>query len=113
MKQTKLTPHVSPVSEALILICEKCGKKLVADSEPNPARELQLLLKEKIKTQGKKGQLRAVITSCMDLCPPGEIAICISVTAGKNRYFTLEGGDSEAASRLLFEQLDKKGSPDS
>jgi predicted metal-binding protein len=113
MKPTKLTPQASPVSEALILICEKCGKKLAPDSEPNPARELQLLLKEKIKNQGKKGQLRAVITSCMDLCPKGEIAIGISVTAGKNRYFTLEGVDHEAASELLFEQLDKKGESDS
>jgi predicted metal-binding protein len=83
----------SPVSEALILVCEKCGKKLVSGDEENPARTLQTSLKEKIKEEHGKGKFRAVITSCMDICPKDEIAIGIlrPSHSEKDEFFTVIG----------------------
>jgi predicted metal-binding protein len=90
----------SPVSEALILVCEKCGKKLVSGDEENPSRTLQTSLKEKIKEEHGKGKFRAVITSCMDICPKDEIAVAIvrpskssndSATESKDEFFTVIG----------------------
>ncbi len=81
----------SPVSDALLLICEKCGKKLVGDTDANPARELQQALKERIKQTGLKGQVRAVVSSCMDVCPKGEIAVGVAYAGARNSEFlTLE-----------------------
>jgi hypothetical protein len=71
-----------PASEALILICEKCGKKLGADS-----REIQGRVKERIREEGLKGRVRAVVTTCMDVCPDGEIAVGI-VRPGGPEFFT-------------------------
>jgi predicted metal-binding protein len=90
----KITSVKPPVSEALILICEKCGKKL-SNSDDNPSRALQSALKEKIKSDGNKGVLRAVITSCMDVCPKDEIAIAISKPDGDDRFYTLKSDHPE------------------
>ena len=97
----------APVSEALVLICEKCGKKLVGEGEDNPAKMLQLALKERIKAEGKKGILRAVVTSCMDVCPKNEVAVGIvrmKHGEGSRQFFTLRGNVAKAASDV-FERL--------
>lgn len=86
-----MQPATSPVSEALIFICEKCGKKLASGDE-NPARELQQAIKSEIKNIDGKGRWRASVTSCMDLCPKGEVAICISSPNAPNRFVNLADG---------------------
>jgi predicted metal-binding protein len=101
----KITSVDSPVSEALILICEKCGKKL-SNSDDNPARALQGALKEKIKSDGNKGVLRAVITSCMDICPKDEIAIAISKSGTEqDRFFTLKSDHPENEAQTILNLL--------
>jgi predicted metal-binding protein len=104
----KITPAKSPVSEALILICEKCGKKL-SNSDENPARALQAALKEKIKSDGNKGVIRAVITSCMDVCPKDEIAIAVSKAGGpsgcKDTFFTLKSDHPEDEAQTVLNLL--------
>jgi predicted metal-binding protein len=101
----KITSVKPPVSEALILICEKCGKKL-SNSEDNPSRELQSALKEKIKSDGNKGVIRSVLTSCMDVCPKDEIAIAITTSdGGKDRYFTLKSDHPEDEAQTLLNLL--------
>lgn len=100
----KLTSVPSPVSQALILICEKCGKKLAPNDEENPSKTIQLALKEHIKSAGKKGVLRAVVSSCMDICPKGEIAVGIinvSPTNRGERFFTYDGKTKHAAEAIL------------
>lgn len=100
----EFTPVPSPVSEALILVCEKCGKKLVGEGEDNPSKTLQLALKDRIKEQGKKGVLRAVVTSCMDVCPKGEIAVGIlrmEDGAKAREFYTVRGKVEKAADDVL------------
>lgn len=104
-KETQLTPVRSPVSQALILVCEKCGRKLAGEGEENPAKALQLSLKERIKADGKKGVLRAVVTSCLDVCPKGEVTVGI-VREGSREFFTLRGNVEHAAETVL-DRLDR------
>ena len=94
----------APVSEALILICEKCGKKLVGDTDSNPARDLQQELKAKIYEQGLKGQVRAVVTTCMDVCPKNEIAVAISPARGGDDFLTLEMNELSGAADALLKR---------
>lgn len=98
-----LTRVDSPVSEALILICEKCGKKLSKDSDENPSRVLQGALKERIREEGLKGHVRAVVTTCMDVCPDGEIAIGITRPEEKEKgeFFTFRGRVEDAIEPVL------------
>ena len=97
----------SPVTTGLILVCEKCGKKLAeAESLPaNPALNLQKLLKATIKERYGKGKARALITSCMDICPAGRISVAVALQQALPVYFTIENGETssmaEAVLRLL------------
>ncbi len=103
-KNDGMTTVPAPVTETLILICEKCGKKQVSDDEENPSRTIQLALKEHIKSSGKKGVLRAVVTSCMDICPKDEIAVGLvglSPTNDKKRFFTFRGKPKHAVEAIL------------
>ena len=79
MRSRTLTPSDRPIETALILICEKCGKKLSGSNDPdvNPSRLLQAGLKAGISADGQKGALRAVVTTCLDVCPEGTVAVAI------------------------------------
>ena len=101
-----LKPAPAPVTTAMILICEKCGKKLCADPDKNPSRLLQAELKEKIKSRYGKGVLRPIVTTCMDICPNEEVAIAISRTGEAPQFFTLRKEDlSDAAETLIDEAI--------
>jgi predicted metal-binding protein len=106
----ELTPAESPVTEALILICEKCGKKLAAEGEENPSQQLKAVLKEKIRSVDKKGQWRAVVSSCMDVCPKDEITIAIAWADGQrggNQFLTLRGKNADHASEAILAYVEK------
>ena len=91
-----------PVNQALILICEKCGKKLAPDSENNLSQTLGLELKAKIKAAGGKGKIRAVVTGCLDVCPDGAIAIGISrANAFGDEFYTFNDHFETAADAIL------------
>ena len=100
-------PVTSPVSEALILICEKCGKKLSRVPDDNPSRTIQLRLKEEIRADGSKGKLRCVLTGCMDVCPDRAIAVGFSRTEKPDQFFTFTGQPEEAA-QVILEKIRKE-----
>lgn len=93
----------APVTEALIFICEKCGKKIGNADRENPSRDLQQDLKAMIRESGSKGVIRAALTSCIDLCPKNAIAVAIVDAGGtrKNQYLTLECYTDDAAEKIL------------
>ena len=80
----------SPVTDSMIFICEKCGGK-----------DLQQYMKSKIKDDGKKGVVRAVISGCMDICPKNAIAICVSKPAEADKYLVVSGKIEDIAGELL------------
>ncbi len=94
-----------PIDQAWILICEKCGKKLTPDNpEGNPSRALQQTLKEKIFTRFGKGKVRALVTTCMDICPSGEVAVGILRAQGKDEYLTIPGEHAAGAADEVLER---------
>lgn len=120
MKFGKNSPHMlektpSPVNSALILICEKCGKKLSGsdDSEKNPSRLIQKEMKGIIADQIGKRELRAVVTTCMNVCPKDKIATCLVPTGNVHKtptFYEAEIGnlDCETAARHLLDELQKE-----
>jgi hypothetical protein len=69
-----------PFTEAGLWICEKCGKKL--SEQANPALALRDRLRADGAAAGDKGRVRAMISSCMDLCPPRRVTVALVRTAG-------------------------------
>jgi hypothetical protein len=85
--KSKLHTVALPIQKAFILICEKCGKKLdetanEKDGE-NPSKLLQKFFKEKIKSDLGKDQARAILGSCQNICPNGQIAISVLPVNGE------------------------------
>ena len=101
-ESVEMTPAESPVSQALILICEKCGIKISPDPEKNLARALAADLKQKIKDAGGKGKVRAVVTGCLDVCPEKQLTFAISRSgASDDEFYTLAGNFEMAADFIL------------
>jgi predicted metal-binding protein len=60
----------------LVIVCEKCGKKLAKDSAaPNPAHEMKDWLKKELLARDLWGINRVVTASCLDICPEGKVAV--------------------------------------
>ena len=101
----RMQPTEPPVSNALILVCEKCGKKLDSDSDKNPSRRLVSRLKKMAKKTLGRGEVRALATSCMDVCPDGAISIAVvSLRREGNhtRFYTVTPDDiEETAAHIL------------
>jgi predicted metal-binding protein len=97
-----------PVSNALILVCEKCGKRLDSDSDENPSRQLVSRLKKLAKKRLGKGAVRALVTSCMDVCPEDRVTVAVVTlhgTARNTRFFTVSVDDTEETSERILREV--------
>jgi predicted metal-binding protein len=104
----RMQPIEPPVSNALVLVCEKCGKRLDTESDKNPSRRLVSRLKKMAKKSFDRGEIRAVATSCMDLCPEGEVSVAIvSVRHARpdTRFFTVGVDDIDATATRILDAL--------
>lgn len=100
-----------PVSTGLILICDKCGKRMKADFAANPSRELVARLGKACKEVFEKGAVRAALTSCLDICPDSRISVAIVPTGGHSaaaRYFTVKASDLKDASAKIVKEAHRR-----
>ena len=68
-------------SDAVVLICEKCGKSLDGlklKEDGNAAENLKKYLKSELKERGCGKRIRVVTSSCLDICIKNEVAISYS-----------------------------------
>lgn len=92
-----------PVSDTMIWICEKCGFKLADDENENPARQLQKNLKSLISNDKRKREVRAMVSSCLNLCPEGKMAAALADLKGGQIQFLevdYEGKPGKAAEKI-------------
>jgi hypothetical protein len=96
------------VARGLIMICEKCGKKLSSDPDENISRRMQKDLKhDAIEKFGAK-QVRAVVSSCFDICPKDQITACVirfGEPTQKAEFFVFNPEDVEAAKKALLSKF--------
>jgi predicted metal-binding protein len=78
----------------LVLVCEKCGKKLARKSGDNPAIEMKDWMKKQLRDRDLWGRTRVVTTSCLDVCPEGRVAVAF-VSDRKDLEATVEIVDPE------------------
>ena len=81
--------NVTPkwLSSGLVLVCERCFKERIPDEDPEIAERigdfhLRNWLKERLKQDGRWGPIRAISTSCMDVCARGRVTVCIEAHEG-------------------------------
>lgn len=72
----------------LVLVCERCFKERIPEEDPAVAERigdfhLRNWLKERLKEEGRWGPIRAISTSCMDVCARGRVTVCIEPQHGE------------------------------
>jgi len=88
---TRFSSEDTPVSDTMIWLCEKCGAKVSGDRDDNPSRLVQKALKRLVSDNKRKGQIRAMVTSCMNICPSDKIAAgIVDLKGGSTRFVSFE-----------------------
>jgi predicted metal-binding protein len=95
----------------LVLVCERCFKERIPDEDPQTASQigdfhLRNWLKERLKEDGRWGPIRAISTSCMDVCARGRVTVCIQRHDGETTVMSVDPvGEREAIYRAIVEKL--------
>lgn len=85
----------------LVLVCERCFKERIPEEDPDVAERigdfhLRNWLKERLKAEGRWGAIRAISTSCMDVCARGRVTVCIEPQHGEPAVMVVDPvGDRE------------------
>jgi predicted metal-binding protein len=95
----------------LVLVCERCSKERIPEEDPEVAEEigdfdLRAWLKGRLKEENYWGEIRAISTSCMDVCARGRVTVCIEPEGGKAIAMVVHPvEDREELYRTIVRQL--------
>ena len=96
----------SPVSRAIVFVCEKCGRRSDSDGK-NASHRLASKLKRACKRRFERGEVRVALSSCMDVCPEGQITVLIQPVSGIHavQFRRADIGDVDGAAERLLQIL--------
>jgi predicted metal-binding protein len=95
----------------LVLVCERCLRERIPEEDPEAAERigdfhLRNWLKERLKADGRWGEIRAIDTSCMDVCARGRVTLCIQPVDRAPRVMVVDPlQDREAVYAAIVEEL--------
>ena len=100
---------VSPkwLAKGLVLVCERCSKERIPEEDPDVAARigdfhLRDWLKAKLKADERWGPIRAINTSCMDVCARRRVTVAIEREAGPTHVFVVDPVEDKDA---LYEKI--------
>ena len=94
--RSQLNPVESPADEAMVFVCEKCGKHAECSG-----KDLRQELRGELKERGRKGAVRVVLTGCLDICPKNGVALGLARSGSPMEYLVGEGKACDVAQELL------------
>jgi len=101
------------LNSGLVLVCERCYKERIPEEDPDKAAEigdfdLRAWLKTRLKEDGHWGKVRAISTSCMDVCARRQVTVVIDKQTGTKatEAFVVDPvADRESLYRTIVERL--------
>jgi predicted metal-binding protein len=99
------------LQSGLVLVCERCFKERIPEEDPEIAAQigdfhLRNWLKERLKADGRWGAIRAISTSCMDVCARGRVTVCIEPQSGETTVIVVDPvADREAVYERIVKEL--------
>lgn len=102
-------------ASGLVLVCERCSKERIPEEDPDKAAEigdfhLRDWLKTRLKEEGQWGRIRAINTSCMDVCARRRVTVAIDpqVQGQETEIFVVDPiADKEELLRTIIDRLGK------
>src|SRR5580700_1751131 len=98
-------------SGGLVLVCERCFEERIPEEDPGVAARigdfhLRNWLKERLKEDGRWGGIRAISTTCMDVCARGRVTVCIEPQNGERTVLVVDPlAEREELYRAIVEKL--------
>jgi predicted metal-binding protein len=95
----------------LVLVCERCFKERIPEEDPDVAARigefhLRNWLKQRLKEDGRWGAIRAISTSCMDVCARGRVTVAIEPSEGEPAVMVVDPlADREEIYAQIVERL--------
>jgi predicted metal-binding protein len=99
------------IESGLVLVCERCSKERIPEEDPATAARigdfhLRNWLKDRLKAEGRWGPIRAISTSCMDVCARGRVTVCIQPAEGDPIVMAVDPvADRDELYRAIVERL--------
>jgi len=83
------------LDKGLVLVCERCSTERIPEEAPDVAARigdfnLRDWLKTKLKEDGRWGPIRAISTSCQDVCALGRVTVTIEPQDGQTEVFVVD-----------------------
>ena len=87
-------------ARGLVLVCERCSEERIPEEDPATAERigdfhLRDWLKAKLKEDGRWGPIRAINTSCMDVCARRHVTVAIEPERGEPQVFVVDPLDDK------------------
>ena len=105
------------LNSGLVLVCERCFKERIPEEAPDVAARigdfnLRDWLKAELKEHGEWGPIRAISTSCMDVCALGRVTVCLDPKNGDPAQVMVVDpvDEKQAVYDAIVEKLGKKES---
>jgi predicted metal-binding protein len=101
----------------LVLVCERCFKERIPEEDPDVAARigdfhLRNWLKERLKKDGRWGAIRAISTSCMDVCARGRVTVAIEPAQGEPTVMIVDPlADRDDLYRQIVNRLELIAAP--
>jgi predicted metal-binding protein len=100
------------LDSGLVLVCEKCFKQRIPEEDPQTAERigdfnLRDWLKTKLKEDGHWGRIRAIGTTCMDVCARRMVTVTIARVGDTEPEVLIVDpiDDRDALYKLIVERL--------
>jgi predicted metal-binding protein len=101
------------MDSGLVLVCERCFKERIPEEDPDKAAEigdfhLRNWLKKRLKEDGHWGKVRAISTSCMDVCARRRVTVVIDpqVDGKEPEAFVVDPiADRDELYKIIVERL--------
>ena len=97
-----------PVTAALVLVCQKCGKRLKGAGDGKSGHRLQSRIKKLSKRTFARGEIRVASTSCLNMCPENRISVVIipiESVVSQPQFFEVNAHDIDEASDAVLKQV--------
>lgn len=101
------------MKSGLVLVCERCFKERIPEEDPDKAAEigdfhLRNWLKKRLKEDGHWGKVRAISTSCLDVCSRRQVTVVLDpqVEGKEHEAFVVDPvADRDALYQKIVEKL--------
>jgi len=87
-----------------VMVCGKCSRKLDGGFGPDGGQTLRSALKDSLREQGRRREVRVVEGGCFGLCPKGGVAVAHGAVPGV--LLVVPGGAPAAG---VIERLSRPG----